>query len=106
MNKLALIFAVALASAATAHAEGKADYGSATASANATKRIAITPSTKSVNVTDGETVEFTVDGKSFAWSFQTYPNENQFPLSKIAPEDAKVDGVRVYVARNPLYRNY
>jgi hypothetical protein len=106
MNKLAVIFAVALASATAAHAEGKSDYGSATATTNATKRIAITPGTKSVNVTDGETVEFNVDGKSFAWSFQTYPNETQFPLSKIAPEDAKVDGVRVYVARNPLYRNY
>jgi hypothetical protein len=81
-----------------------ADFGSAASATTAVRQIDLTAATQSVNVDDGETVRFNVNGKSFTWHFDTYSNQGAFDLSKIAPADVMVNGVHVYVASNPVYR--
>ena len=78
-------------------------YGSA-ASAAAQRQIDVSASTKWINVVNGETVRFNVDGQSFVWNFGTLRGETSFDLSAIAPKNLQVPMVRVYVASNPLYR--
>lgn len=80
-----------------------ATYGTPVASGTADKRIVITPHTKSVNVDDGQVVEFVIDGQRYLWNFQTYNNENVVELGKLIPQGGKV---KVYVSRNPLYKPY
>jgi hypothetical protein len=97
-----LLAAAAGAAVAAGPGNSAADYGVAAANGPASKRIAVGPDTRSVNVTDGEVVEFVVDGQSYLWHFQTYPNVNVLALDQIIPA---AKGVKVYVARNPLYKN-
>ena len=81
-----------------------ANYGSAANGGFADREITIKPGTKWVNVNNGETVAFSVNGKTFTWHFDTLPAEDQFRLQTIAPEGVDVGAVTVYVASNPLYR--
>jgi len=53
----------------------------------------------SLNVTQLETVQINVGGKSITWTFDTL-GRTPFPLSKVVPG---ADAITVYVARNPLY---
>lgn len=108
---VALTLSFSTLGAAQAHTSAPtgtaADYGSvASTSAPVAQRIVLTPATRSVNVNNGDTVEFVVNGKSFRWHFDTYSNETNFKLSKIAPADVAVDGVKVFVGVNPTYRGY
>jgi hypothetical protein len=80
----------------------KADYGAAVSTDFAGRQISVTPTTKGVYVTNGETVRFTANGQNFTWHFDTF-GQTSLDLSVIAPNDAHVKGVRVYVASNPLY---
>ena len=91
------------ASGAYAAANTK-EFGTATSAANADHHVIVKQDTKWVNVDDGDTVEFNVDGKSFTWHFDTLRGESAFELSKIAPEGVDAGKVIVYVAANPLYR--
>jgi hypothetical protein len=94
----------AVSGSAGAHqSHNAALYGSAAANSSALRQIAITPDTRWVNVTDGETVEFNLDGRSFSWRFDTLRGEGAFDLSSIAPEGANLGKIKVYVASNPLY---
>lgn len=81
------------------------NYGYSAPTVLADRTIVITPSTKSVNVTNGETVEFDIKGQTFRWSFNTFQREAVLDLAKIAPEGTPAGEVRVYVAANPLYQN-
>jgi hypothetical protein len=97
--------------AVTAHANGltgtPADFGArATAAIPVDQRIVLTPGTKVINVNNGDTVEFVVGGKTFRWHFDTFLSEANFPLSRIAPADVPADGIKVYVAANPIYRGH
>lgn len=106
MFKQALILSLSLLAAgaqAAGPANTSADYGRST-DGPAAKRIVLTPQTKAVNVNDGETVEFIIGDKSFSWHFQTFRNENNFELAKIAPPELGVNGVRVYISPDPVYR--
>ena len=106
LNKAAvLILTTVLAGAASAAGMTgtSADYGRAAADASHDRVVTIKPGAKYANITDGETVKFEIDGKSFTWTVQTYPNQNSFKLSAIAPAGIDADGVTVYVAPNPLY---
>jgi hypothetical protein len=112
LQKREIILAMALslssiAATSNAYALGatgtSADYGAAVTSGFADREISVTPATKWVNVTSGETVRFNVGGKQFTWHFETF-NEQSFDISKIAPTGAHLDGIRVYVASDPLYR--
>jgi len=78
-------------------------YGSAASAAAAQRQIDVSASTKWINVVNGETVRFNVDGQSFVWNFGTLRGETSFDLSAIAPKNLQVPMVRVYVASNPLY---
>jgi|SRR5471032_518267 len=106
LNHAALILSLALAMSAAGAADvaGPAHYGRHALIANAEREIVIDASTKWINVTNGETVRITKDGKSFTWRFDVLGDETSFHLSEIAPADFKVDGVRVFVAANPTYR--
>ena len=99
--------AMLVASVSSAHAAGPtgtvADYGTSVPVSTDARQITISPQTKWVNVTDGETVKFDVNGKTFAWNVDTFGTDTVFDLAKIAPADIQVNGVRVYVAPNPLY---
>lgn len=65
--------------------------------------IKIDEHTRWVNVTDGDTVRFDVDGKTFTYTFDAWNSVNSLELSAIAPAGVSVPKVRVYIAQNPLY---
>ena len=101
-----LIICTAIAGTGLAQAApGKpANYGSAANNGFADREITIKPGTKWVNVNNGDTVAFSVNGKTFTWHFETLHAEDQFGLKQIAPEGVDVGMVTVYVGSNPLYR--
>lgn len=69
----------------------------------ATRTIVITPATKYVNVTGGETVRFIAGDKSFAWNFDGSIMVSSFKLNRTAPESMLDHTVIAYIAPNPLY---
>ena len=97
-------FIITAAAGAQASINPTASFGMATSAASADRHITIKPDTKWVNVNNGDTVEFQINGKSFTWHFDTLHREEAFSLSKIAPEGVEVGMVTVYVAPNPLYQ--
>jgi plastocyanin len=97
----ALIAATGAAQAATSQ---PAAYGMAANSSAADRQITINANTKSVNVDNGDTVAFNVNGKTFTYHFDTLRPEDRFDLARIAPTGIDVGTVKVYVASNPLYR--
>ncbi|NGZ88144.1 CzcE family metal-binding protein [Duganella aceris] len=111
-KRATIMFAFACASAtaliAPAGAVGitgtAADFGVQVNNDAAMRTVTISSDTKGVNVTNGETVRFNVDGQSFTWHFDTIRNETSFDLAKIAPAGVNAGTVRAYVASNPLYR--
>lgn len=111
-TKISLLLAAGITSAAFALQAGAADlahtpatYGAAVPAASGDRIITLTPTTKWVNVTDGETVTFVKDGLRFTWQFNTLSGVASVPLSTIAPPSLMVGTVAVYVDSNPLYRN-
>ncbi len=81
-----------------------ADYGAPAPERAAGRHLQLTDTTISVNVENGEMVTFVVDGKSFTWNFDAFPNITNFALASIAPKGFDVKNVRVYLSENPLYR--
>jgi uncharacterized lipoprotein YmbA len=71
----------------------------------ATQTIVITPATKWVNVTTGDTVKFVVADKAFAWNFTVAPTVSYFPLNKVAPPGILDREVAVYVTQDLRYSN-
>jgi hypothetical protein len=67
------------------------------------RTVTITPDTRWVNVTGGETVRFVAGTRSFAWSFQSGPTVSKFDLNLVAPPGMLGRPILVYVAINPLY---
>jgi hypothetical protein len=65
--------------------------------------VTITPATRWVNVTSGETVRFIAGDQAFAWNFQVSPNVATFDLKQIAPPGVLARRIPVYVTPNPLY---
>ena len=65
--------------------------------------IAITPATRWVNVTSGDTVRFVAGTRSFTWNFQIGVTVSRFDLNQVAPPGMLARPVTVYVAPNPLY---
>lgn len=106
LNRIAIfaLTAVLATGASAAPPTGApADYGSRVSNATADRVITVTPDSRSIHVTNGETVTFDVNGKSFSWHVYTYPNVDEFDLTKIAPADVGANSVRVFVAPNPIY---
>jgi hypothetical protein len=79
------------------------DCGVAATRAIPDRTIDISSSPRSVQVTNGETVRFEVDGKTFNCTFETLAHETVLDLATIAPSGLHLQGVRVYVAPDPQY---
>jgi hypothetical protein len=79
--------------------------GNAAQATAATHAVVIQTGTKSVNVDQGDVVTFQVAGQTFTWLFDTMRSGVSFDLAEIAPHGLDTQGVRVYVAPNPLYHN-
>jgi len=78
-------------------------YGQPAAAGSAQRTVEVNAGTKKVQVTNGETIKFVVNGQPFTWKFDLYHQEGVLDLATIAPQDIRADGVKVYVAEDPLY---
>lgn len=78
----------------------KAPLGMPAPDSAAQRAVTITPSTKYVDVERGETVKFTSNGKTFTWLFDTVDTP-KFNLAAIAPKEANIQDVTVYLRRSP-----
>lgn len=106
LNKVSvLIISAVLANAAMAldRTGTNADYGTVVRDASFGRMITPSPMSKYINVTNGETVSISANGKTFSWQVRTFPHESVFDLSKVAPQDVSVPDVKVYVAPDPGY---
>lgn len=99
-SRAALAFACALAFTA-AHAASP--NGSPAAESAAGRTIVLQPDTRHINVTRGETITIVRAGQRFSWHLDTDSHLTVFALATIAPKDMAVDGIKVYVAGNPLH---
>ena len=77
--------------------------GMAAPPAAATRTVVITPATRWVNVTGGDTVRFVVDGREFAWNFSVGSTVAEFDLRRVAPPGLLDHPVPVYVDPDPYY---
>jgi hypothetical protein len=102
---LALVLAAAVLTACATRASYVDLYGQPAPVSAAERTIVITPDTRYVNVTGGETVGFVVGDKSFAWNFFVARTVSNFPLNDIAPPGVLDHPVQVYVAPDPRYLN-
>jgi len=111
MNHSKTLIAMAIAASAltlnTAAHAGDVNptmYGASAPASAAQRVVEIKPGMKYVNVVNGQTITFNVDGKPFTWTFQLYQQEGAVALSAILPAELHADGVTVYVAPDPTYR--
>jgi hypothetical protein len=95
--------AAALILSTLAIGAASADYGQPAPEGSHARVLKLKPGSKYLNVTDGETVKFDVDGKCFTWTVGTFSHQGLFKLSDIAPAGVRAEGVTVYVAPNPIY---
>lgn len=107
MKSRSLILAAAalVASTLASATVSKELLGSVSSADQAMRTIVITPSTRYVNVNQGDVVTFISNGKSFTWNFDG-PQLLAFSLSRVAPAGALDHDVTAYVARgfNSIYR--
>jgi hypothetical protein len=87
----------------TAAAGAAIDFGSIVSGHPGYRVISVTPQTRSINVTNGETVTIASGSKTFSWHVDTFPREGQFKLSDVAPGEADLEKIKVYVSPNPTY---
>jgi hypothetical protein len=105
---LPLVTALAILSGCAASGSGpqaprKDLLGAPGAYAPGLPTVTITPATRWVNVTGGETVRFVSGARSFTWNFQVGVTVTKFDLNQVAPPGMLERPVMVYVAPNPLY---
>ena len=99
MKKLALssLAALGLAGSLVAHAQiPTALLGDVVPTTDAVRTIEITSSTHWVNVNAGEVVRFVVNGKEFAFNFDSR-DVSSFDLARVAPEGTLDHSVTAYV---------
>jgi hypothetical protein len=78
-------------------------YGDAAPSSAANQTIVIRPDTRHVNVQGGDTVNFIVGDKQFAWTFNVARTVWAFDLNDVAPPGLLDHIVRAYIAPDPKY---
>ncbi|WP_169444606.1 CzcE family metal-binding protein [Massilia niastensis] len=106
MKATALLLSLALSASAYAGdgvAPAPSDYGTRADAGAPGRHIVVKPGARGIHVHDGETVHFEVNGKQFDWNFNTRTREAVLDLSTIAPDDVQVEGVRIFVMRDPTY---
>ena len=74
-------------------------YGHEGAGSSVIRTVNITPTSKYLNVANGETIRINAGDKSVLWTFDANPR-GPFPLAKIIGGESKT---MVYVSANPLY---
>lgn len=79
-------------------------YGAAAPASAAERVVDINAQTRKIQVTNGETVTFNINGKQFTWKFDVYFGEGVVDLAFILPQDLHADGVKVYIAESPQFR--
>jgi hypothetical protein len=77
-------------------------YGTPARPDSADRIVRLSPSSQSVTVGYGETVNFIVTGengseRSFTWRFDVSPSLSYVDLSEVAPADLPAQNVRVFV---------
>jgi hypothetical protein len=82
-------------------ANGTELFGEPAPAAAAHHTVTITPNTKYVNVQGGDTVQFNVGDKTFAWNFDVARNISDFDLNDVAPPGVLDHAVTAYVAPDP-----
>jgi hypothetical protein len=102
-----LLAAVLMAGCATSFPQQPLNLLGIAAPANmASETIVLKPDTTYVNVTGGDVVQFVSGTKTFAWSFDGPLEIFNFDLMRVAPAGMLDHPVTVYIAPNPMYRNY
>lgn len=94
---ISALLGIAAFNASAASADSKNSYGELVQPDAALTHIEVTSATKYVNIKNGDTVVFDVDGRSFGWHFNTLNSNATLSLSRIAPSDVHIGNVRVYV---------
>jgi hypothetical protein len=95
------VFAISVPAFAN-HPAASPTQGTPVHEGSADRVIVLDAGMKWVNVTGGETIKFSVGGKSFMWNFDTFTLAPVFDLDQIAPSGL-LDGrsIKVYVAPDP-----
>ena len=101
MNKTFAAAALALMTAAAAHAAPASLLGALDSPDDATRTVVITPTTKYINVTEGEVVNIVENGHAFTVRFDGV--RDSFALNDLAPAGALDRPVTVYMSPNPEY---
>src|SRR5271165_2334475 len=78
-------------------------WGDPTPVSPGARTIVIKPDTQYVNVAGGETINFIVGAKSFAWAFDGPSEGYTFDLKKAAPPGVLDHSVIAYVDADPKY---
>lgn len=98
--------ALALCGAVHANAaDSSADLGYVGAAGNAERVIDVTPATRYLNVTNGETVTIRQGEQSVTWHVQAPNNLNAVSLSSVAPQEQPGHDVTIYIAAGQQYQN-
>jgi len=77
--------------------------GTAIPASAAAHSVVITPATRWVNVTGGDTVRFVAGGREFGWDFHVSPLVQVFDLNRVAPPGVLDRPLPVYVDPDPNY---
>jgi len=100
----AALAALALLGACSGPVQQRADLlGMAIPAASAAHSVVITPDTRWVNVTGGDTVRFVAGGAEFGWDFHVSPLVQVFDLNRVAPPGVLGRPLPVYVDPDPNY---
>jgi Heavy-metal resistance protein CzcE len=95
-----VVVATALSFGIAAAADAPLDLlGQPAVPEQAQRTVVITPTTRYVNVTEGDVVRFIANGVVFAFNFDSSATSS-FTLNRVAPPGALDHTVTVYVARN------
>jgi hypothetical protein len=104
---IAIVVAIAASGIGAAATAGTAlpryMLGQAASAGQAGRTVVITPSTRYVNVTDGEVVTFVAKGAPFTWAFDCPPGTSSFRLNRVAPAGALDHPVTAYIQPNLEY---
>jgi len=80
-------------------------YGDPAPASAANYTIVIQPDTRYVNVQGGDTINFIVGDRQFAWTFNVARTVWAFDLNDVAPPGLLDHTVRAYISPDPKYMN-